>query len=151
MSENVFVEEKQPEQVQINFATVTGVHADGLTLRFDGETEPTQKRYKCNSFVVFAVNDRVRIIKDSGTYVVEYPVGNPKTSFNASYAYTAGYATSAGSATKATNADNATNATTATGVDNTGTSYSDIEFRCPYSNQIEYRVKGGAWHILKNA
>lgn len=62
---------------------MTGVFADGLTLRFDGETESTEKRYKCNSFVVFKVNDRVRIIKDSGTYVVEYSVGNPKTSFNA--------------------------------------------------------------------
>lgn len=78
MSDNFFIEEKQEKQAPINFATVTGIYEDGITLRFDGETEPTKKKYKCNSFVVFKINDRVRIIKDSGTYVVEYPVGKPK-------------------------------------------------------------------------
>jgi len=84
----------------INFATVTGVFSDGLALKFDGEDTATQKHYKCNAFVVFHVGDRVRVIEDSGTYVVEYPVGNPKTSFTAD---------KAGSATNATNATTATN------------------------------------------
>lgn len=90
---------EQPKN-EINFATVTGVFEDGLTLLFDGETEPTQKHYKCNAFAIFKVNDRVRVIKDSGTYVVEYAVGNPKTSFNAD---------TATNATNASNADNAQN------------------------------------------
>lgn len=90
MSDNVFVAETKQKQEPVNFATVTGVFEDGLTLRLDGEETATQKRYKCNKFCVFAVGDRVRIIKDSGTYVVEYPIGNPmkkveaKTSENVS-------------------------------------------------------------------
>ena len=60
------------------FATVDGVHEDGLTLIFDGEEAATEKHYKCNTSVVFSPGDRVRIIEDSGTFVVEYVVGAPK-------------------------------------------------------------------------
>lgn len=81
MSDNAFVID-EVKQEPINFATVTGVYEDGLTLRLDGEDVSTQKRYKCNSFVIFRVGDRVRILKDSGTYVVEYSIGNPKTIFD---------------------------------------------------------------------
>lgn len=76
MNENVFVSEQRQEP-EVNFATIGAVYSDGVTLIFDGETEATTKHYKVNSFVVFAAGDRVRIIRDSGTYVVEYPVGNP--------------------------------------------------------------------------
>lgn len=62
---------------QLNFATVAGVFADGLTLIFDGEEEASEKHYKCNTSIKFSAGDRVRIMKDSGTYVVEYIVGNP--------------------------------------------------------------------------
>jgi len=82
LSENVFVPE-QTQEPEVNFATIGTVYADGATLIFDGETEPTTKHYKCNSAIVFAAGNRVRIIRDSGTYVVEYPVGNPKTTFAA--------------------------------------------------------------------
>lgn len=61
------------------FATIGEIFADGVTLIFDGQTEATAKHYKVNSSIVFSQGDRVKIIKDSGTYVVEYPVGNPKT------------------------------------------------------------------------
>lgn len=108
--DNVFVEDEAPKK-QINFATVAGVYNDGLSLRFDGEDTPSEKHYKCNSFAVFKVGDRVRIIEDSGTYVVEYPIGNPKKTFVADSAKTA---TTAGSASTASKADSATSASSAT-------------------------------------
>lgn len=77
------------EPQDASFATVGAIYDDGVSLIFDGETEATAKHYKVNAFVVFAAGDRVRIIKDSGTYVVEYPVGNPKTSFAADTATSA--------------------------------------------------------------
>ena len=63
-----------------NFAVVTGVYEDGLGPRIEGESAESKKHYKCNSSIVFAVGDRVKILDDSGRYVVEYPIGNPKTS-----------------------------------------------------------------------
>ena len=111
-----------------NFATIAKVYSDGVTLLFDGQEAASEKRYKVNRFGVFNAGDRVKIIKDSSTYVVEYPVGNPLTKLFAGYATEAGsastatrasradYATCAGSAdtaTKATSADTATKATKA--------------------------------------
>ena len=62
------------------FATVAAVYGDGLSLLFDGDDTPTQKHYKCNKSVVFAAGDRVHLAFESGTYIVEYPVGNPAVS-----------------------------------------------------------------------
>ena len=59
------------------FATVAGVHTDGVSLLFDGESTATSKHYKVNRSASFAVNDRVYIIKTGGTYIVAFPVGNP--------------------------------------------------------------------------
>jgi len=70
--------EEEPEALVRAFATVGEVYADGLSLIFDGETEPTEKHYLCNTNVFFQAGDRVRILADSGTYVVEYVVGPPK-------------------------------------------------------------------------
>lgn len=67
------------EEHEQNFATVGAVFFDGVTLLFDGETEAGEKHYKCNTSAPIAAGDRVRIIKDSGTYVVEYAVGAPNT------------------------------------------------------------------------
>lgn len=67
------------EQV-FNFATIGAVYEDGVTLIFDGQAEAGQKHYKCNTSAAFAAGDRVKILADSGTYVVEYVVGAPKTS-----------------------------------------------------------------------
>lgn len=64
-----------------SFATVAGIDAEGISLIFDGQDEATEKRYKCNCFAVFKNGDRVKVFKDSGTYVVEYPVGTPKREF----------------------------------------------------------------------
>lgn len=65
------------EDLSYSFATIDQIYDDGITLIFDGEETASEKHYKCNSFCIFAPEQRVRIIKDSGTYVVEYPVGNP--------------------------------------------------------------------------
>ena len=61
-----------------HFATVGVVYADGLSLIFDGQEAASQKHYKCNTAITFSPGDRVKIFSASGTYVVEYPVGNPK-------------------------------------------------------------------------
>lgn len=61
-----------------NFATIGAVYEDGVSLIFDGETDPTEKHYLCNTNVYFSPGDRVRILEDSGTYIVEYVVGSPK-------------------------------------------------------------------------
>jgi hypothetical protein len=58
------------------FATITGVFDDGVTLLFDDGTEST-KHYKVNRAVIFGIGDRVKVQAASGTYVVEYPIGNP--------------------------------------------------------------------------
>ena len=81
-----------------SFATVGTVHPDGIALVFDGEETESLKHYKCNAYIPFAPGQRVRIIRDSGTYVVEYPVGNPAGSVTADYAARAGYASEAGTA-----------------------------------------------------
>lgn len=61
-----------------SFATIHEIHDDGISLLFDGNDQPTQKHYKCNNSVLFSVGDRVHLAYDSGTYIVEYPIGNPK-------------------------------------------------------------------------
>lgn len=83
---------------------------------FNGAETESLKHYKCNTAVRFAAGQRVRIIEDSGTYVVEYPVGAPAQSIyadsaaRAAYASEAGYAESAGKAATATKADTAASA-----------------------------------------
>lgn len=61
-----------------HFATVGAVYSDGLSLIFDGQETASRKHYKCNTAITFSPGDRVKIFPVSGTYVVEYPVGNPK-------------------------------------------------------------------------
>lgn len=56
-------------------ATVGGVYDDGLSLIFDGQSEASQKHYKRNTALTFSAGQRVKIVKMSGTYIVEYPVG----------------------------------------------------------------------------
>lgn len=68
------------EQEKFNFATIGEVYEDGVSLVFDGNEEPSQKHYKVNTSIVFSPGDRVKILSDCGTYVVEYIVGNPAIS-----------------------------------------------------------------------
>ena len=72
----------------MNFATIKAVYDDGVTLAFDDGSE-SQKHYRVNSGVVFNAGDRVRILEDNGTYVVEYVVGRPIKAINAGTASTA--------------------------------------------------------------
>lgn len=60
------------------FATVTDINESGLQLIFNGEQYPTKKRYKYNTALTFKVGDRVRVNKQSGSYIVEYPIGTTK-------------------------------------------------------------------------
>lgn len=82
MDEEILVAEGETELTQppeFAFATVGEVYEDGISLIFDGETEPSEKHYKVNTSVVFHAGDRVKIASDAGTYVAEYVVGNPGT------------------------------------------------------------------------
>lgn len=66
------------EQEIIHFATIGEIFEDGVSLIFDGQDTATEKHYKVNTSIVFQNGDRVKILADSGTYVVEYVVGSPK-------------------------------------------------------------------------
>lgn len=102
-----------PSPAPQNFATIGEIYDDGVSLIFDGEEEPSEKHYKTNAFVVFQKGDRVRIISDSGTYVVEYPVGNPRKTMTADSSTTADTADNANTANSATTATTAKTAETA--------------------------------------
>lgn len=69
------LEPVEPENAQI--ATIGEVLEEGVTLIFDGNEKPTKKLYKVNTSVRFHPGDRVKIFRDSKTYVVEYVIGNP--------------------------------------------------------------------------
>ena len=61
-----------------HFATIGEVYEDGVSLIFDGEDAATEKHYLCNTSAFFVAGDRVKILPDSGTYIVEYVVGTPQ-------------------------------------------------------------------------
>lgn len=72
-----YQEQRAIEEVSaksFSFATVGAVYSDGISLIFPGETEASQKHYKYNKSATFKVNDRVYIVKDSGTYIVICPI-----------------------------------------------------------------------------
>lgn len=64
---------------EVILATVGAVYSDGIALIFDGQTVASGKHYKCNTSVKFRAGDRVKTVKNAGTYIVEYVVGNPAT------------------------------------------------------------------------
>ena len=70
-------EETTEQEQEFNLATIGTVSTSGVTLIFDGQDAATSKIYKVNSTVQFSAGDRVRIKKDSGTYLVEFPIGTP--------------------------------------------------------------------------
>lgn len=140
----------EPNEVpEASFATISEIFEDGVTLRFDGLEEPTTKRYKCNAFVVFQPGDRVRVIKDSGTYVAEYPVGSPRTSFAADTAARAEHAATADQAKSAETAQSAKTAAKVTGtVDNaTYASYANCLRSGGNGQSIFLIYQGGAFYI----
>ena len=77
--EEVFIEPtpENAEQPDFSFATIASVSSTGVTLILDGQDSSGGKEYKCNACAVFQVGDRVKVHKDSGTLVVEFPLGAP--------------------------------------------------------------------------
>lgn len=67
-----------PKPVIQNIATIGEVYDDGVSLIFDGEETASVKHYKVNSSIIFRPGDRVKIFSNSGTYIVEYVIGNPR-------------------------------------------------------------------------
>jgi hypothetical protein len=139
------------DEPEFNFATVGAVYADGLTLIFDGQTEPTEKHYKCNAFCRFSAGQRVRIIKDSGTYVVEYAVGVPMTSLVVD---TATNATKLNNKTEsqldvdtATSAGSATRSNQIINQSNTGVTF-DIYLRATSTTAFQIKRGTGAWRNI---
>lgn len=60
-----------PQPVELRLATVANYSSsNGSTLIFDGETEPTTKRYKRLYSYSGAANHRVLVAKVSGTYII---------------------------------------------------------------------------------
>ena len=152
-----------PSPAPQNFATIGEIYDDGVSLIFDGEEEPSEKHYKTNAFVVFQKGDRVRIISDSGTYVVEYPVGNPRKTMTADTAETANKLSTkrtfslTGDVTGSATFDGSGNCeirVTGKRVGALKNSYgsSDIYLYARYSNQLAYKVgSNGTLHNLQNA
>ena len=68
-------------QEEIVLATITAVGTDGVQIQIDGEDEAGEKEYKVNTAVKFAVGDRVKIFKNSGTYLIEYKFGAPMADY----------------------------------------------------------------------
>ena len=68
-------ETEEPEEIVLG--TVTAVGSNGVQIQADGAEEAGTKDYKVNSMQLFAVGDRVKILKNSGTYLIEYVVGTP--------------------------------------------------------------------------
>lgn len=70
-------------ELEYQLATVAEITATGLKLIFDGEADSDGKVYACNAGYVYAVGDRVKVCKISGTYLVEYVIGPPPTTKDA--------------------------------------------------------------------
>ena len=71
----LFQTDDQPEG-KLLLATVYSVDSGGLRLLLDGQTEPTQKRYKkLSTYGAPLAGDRVVCMKMSGTYVVLGSIG----------------------------------------------------------------------------
>lgn len=71
----------EEEQEEIVLATITSVGTDGVQIQIDGSDEAGEKEYKVNTAQKFAVGDRVKIFKNSGTYLVEYKIGAPMADY----------------------------------------------------------------------
>lgn len=99
---------KEPETPNYTFATIGRIYDDGMSLIFPGAEGPSEKHYKANLYCKFKAGQRVYIAKDSGTYVVLFPVG-----VSGSESVVSDSAKTAETATKADTATSANSATTA--------------------------------------
>lgn len=116
---------KEPETPNYTFATIGQIYDDGMSLIFPGAEGPSEKHYKANLYCKFEAGQRVYIAKDSGTYVVLFPVGisgsKQIVSDKATTAETAGKADSANTANSANTAKTAQTANSATSANNAST------------------------------
>lgn len=69
------------DESDIILATISNVSSTGVTILIDGDEEVSSKEYKVNAAQRFAVGDRVKFRKNSGTYLVEYVVGSPMSRY----------------------------------------------------------------------
>ena len=69
------------DETDIILATIKAVSSTGVTILVDGDEEASSKEYKTNAAQHFASGDRVKIIKNSGTYLVEYVIGSPMSRY----------------------------------------------------------------------
>lgn len=74
-------QEEVAEEQEFNLATVGAVRSSGVTLIFEGQDAASEKIYHCNSDVRLVAGDRVRVKKDSGTYLVEFAIGDPMSRY----------------------------------------------------------------------
>lgn len=79
--EEILVPDEPAEEVNFGLATVDSITSTGVKLIFDGASESGGKTYKCNTSVNFQQGDRVKVHKESGSYVVEYIVGAPRADY----------------------------------------------------------------------
>lgn len=70
-------DESQDQEDEIVLATIASVEAGGVKIQIDGDEAAGDKIYRVNAQQMFAAGDRVKIEKNSGTYIVEYVLGNP--------------------------------------------------------------------------
>lgn len=61
-----------------NIATVSAVYSDGIALILPGDTAASDKHYPFNAAVQFVAGQRVHIARESGTIIVEYPIGGDR-------------------------------------------------------------------------
>lgn len=66
---------KPAEETTIAYATITEITENGLKVRFDGETEDSNKAFSCNSGIKYEVGNRVLMQKFNGEYIVMMTVG----------------------------------------------------------------------------
>ena len=85
MDDEIFEEIKETEEAgeenDIVLAAIATVGSTGVTIIMDGDDEAGDKEYKVNASALFSPGDRVKIHKNSGTYIVEYPVGAPMSKY----------------------------------------------------------------------
>ena len=69
------------ESLDVVLGTIKTVTSEGVTIQLDGEEEAGEKLYKVNASALFEANDRVKVHKDSGTMLIEYPIGKPMAKY----------------------------------------------------------------------
>ena len=75
-------EEAEPGTTDgVELATVVSVGTTGVRLLIDGNEESGEKEYRANAGQLLKAGDRVKIKRISGSYVVEYVVGDPMARF----------------------------------------------------------------------